>query len=293
MSPEDYALGAVNRLTANEIRSLEGLPPQARTTYRFHGQQPPKRVVNELPSGPVVDGVATLRLYDPIDSWGGEWGVSAKEFVSSLDKLTDVSEIRLHINSPGGEVFEGIAILNALRNHPARVVAVVDGIAASAASFIAAGADELIMGRNSELMIHDARGVCIGNAGDMAEMKQLLDHLSDNIASVYTQKAGGEVAGWREAMLAETWFSAEEAVDAGLADRVEEQPQPTNSFDLSNFKHAGRSQAPAPSVTATVGEKPELVVPPATLDEPQATGAATPTVVLRHRMKAKRLGLSA
>lgn len=253
------------------------LPPRATAegdrTYRFHGHQRPKRVVNELPAGPVEDGVATLRLYDPIDSWGGEWGVSAKEFVASLDKLAEATEIRLHINSPGGEVFEGIAILNALRNHPARVVAVVDGIAASAASFIAAGADELIMGRNSELMIHDARGICMGNAGDMREMVNLLDHLSDNIASVYAAKAGGTVADWRTAMLAETWYSAEEAVEAGLADRVEGDAQPTNSFDLSNFKHAGRSDAPAPQAVA---------------DE-QPTG--TSPFVLRHRMKGRETGL--
>src|SRR5699024_6271935 len=118
---------------------------------------------------PVVDdGVATMRLYDPIDSWGGDWGVSAKEFADALGALpADTSEIRLHINSPGGMVYEAIAILNQLRSHKARVVAVVDGLAASAASFIAAGADEVIMGRNTEMMVHDAWNFCIGNAADM------------------------------------------------------------------------------------------------------------------------------
>src|SRR3954451_13791039 len=200
--------------TADQVRMLEGLRHKVRfdggSRYRFHGENPPKRVANELPAGPVENGTAVLRLYDPIDSWGGEWGVSAKEFTTALDQLpADVHTIQLHVNSPGGEVFDGIAILNALRNHSAKVIAVVDGIAASAASFIAAGADEVVMGKNAELMIHDARGISIGNAADMQQMADLLNHLSDNIARVYTAKAGGKVEDWRQAMLAETWYSAE------------------------------------------------------------------------------------
>jgi len=202
---------------------------------------------------PGVKGDATtavIRLYDPIDSWGEFWGVSAKEFVAVLDDLPDtVTEIRLLINSPGGEVSEAIAMLNALRSHEARVVAVVEGVAASAASVIATGADELIMAPNSDLMIHDAWGLCIGNAADMHAMADLLDHLSDNLASIYAAKAGGDVADWRAAMAAETWYSAEEAVEAGLADSVAEQPAPAEAkarFDLSIFNFAGRQQAPGP-----------------------------------------------
>ena len=249
-------------LSPDQVRALEGLRDTVRSeqTYRFHGHNKPQRIVNEIAAGPVEDGTAVLRLYDPIDSWGGEWGVSAKEFTSTLDNLgRDVQTIQLHLNSPGGEVFEGIAILNALRNHKAKVVAVVDGIAASAASFIACGADELVMGQNAELMIHDARGICMGNAGDMQQMTDLLNHLSDNIASVYAAKAGGTKADWRTAMLAETWFSADEAVAAGLADRVEgDTEQPTNTFDLSIFAHAGRADAPVPTLvqSADDAEKP-------------------------------------
>lgn len=221
--------------------------------YRFHGRVPPSpegRVPlrAEAPPTDTQNGVAILRLYDVIDSWGGVWGISAKEFASALDDLgDDVTEIRLHINSPGGEVFEGVAILNALRNHKARVVAVVDGLAASAASFVAMGADEVVMGRNSELMIHDAWGIGLGNAEDMRDLADRLDHLSNNVASIYAEKAGGTTADWRAHMLAETWYSAEEAVAAGLADRIEKaQDKPKNTFDLSVFTYAGRAQAPAP-----------------------------------------------
>ena len=235
-------------------------------TYRFHGKVKPSADTRtplraEVPQVVEGDGVATLRLYDPVDSWGEFWGVSAKEFAATLDDLGPVTEIRLHINSPGGEVYEGIAILNLLRSHPARVVAVVDGIAASIASVIAVGADELIMGANSELMIHDAWGICVGDARDMRDIAGRLDALSDNLASVYAEKAGGDVAAWRDAMLAETWYSAREAVDAGLADSVtgdttdgaspDGEIVPRNDVDLSMFNHQGRADAPAPVMPAT------------------------------------------
>lgn len=196
---------------------------------------------------------AVIRLYDAIGGW---FGVTAKQFVSELDQL-DVDEIELHINSPGGIVWDGVAIRNALRQHPARVVSVVDGIAASAASFIALAADEVVMAPNSELMIHDASAICWGWARDMEKAAQDLHRVSRNIASMYAAKAGGTVEGWRELMLAETWYSAEEAVEAGLADRVDtdedpaETEQAKNAFDLSSvFAYAGRSAAPPPAALA-------------------------------------------
>jgi len=212
----------------------------------------------EIPGVRTDDKVAVLRLYDPIDSYGESWGVSAKEFAQVVDDLDDdVEEIRLLINSPGGEVFEGLAILNVLRNHDARVVAVVEGVAASAASFIACGVDELVMARNSELFIHDAWGLCVGNAADMRKLAEDLDHFSDNCASIYAAKAGGTVEEWRAAMAAETWYSAEEAVEAGLADSVDEQTDEAAAdkakarFDLSVFNVAGRHQAPVVTASAT------------------------------------------
>lgn len=205
----------------------------------------------QMTDSKIEDNVATLRLYDVIDSWGEWWGISAKEFTDKLDALpSTITEIRLRINSPGGDVFDGIAIMNALRAHDAHVVAIVDGIAASAASVVACGVDELVMARNSELMIHDAWGLCVGNADDMHKTAAELDHFSDNIASVYADKAGGGVEKWRAAMQAESWFSADEAVTAGLADSVDRADTATtdakNSFDLSIYKYSGRANAPAP-----------------------------------------------
>ncbi len=220
--------------------------------YRFRGALRPGTDVHRASVLTSTEGeTATLRLYDPIDSWGGEWGVSAKEFAAALDALSpDVHEIRLHINSPGGEVFEGIAIMNLLRGHSARVVAVVDGIAASAASFLACSADEVVMGRNSQLMIHDAWGLCVGNARDMRALGDTLDKISDNIAAVYSQKTGQSVPTCREWMLAESWYTADEAVTAGLADRVDEAAEAANHHDLSVFQYAGRAHAPEPAPKA-------------------------------------------
>jgi ATP-dependent Clp endopeptidase proteolytic subunit ClpP len=240
------------------------------TTYRFHGRNKPQNRVRtpiraEAP-GATTSGVAKIHLYDPIDSYGGYWGVSAAEFVETLNGLPDdTSEIRLHVNSPGGEVFEGIAIMNALRQHPASVTAVVDGLAASAASFIAVSADKVLMNPNTELMIHDAWGITIGPAADHEAMKDRLNALSDNIASVYAAKTGGAAADWRPAMLAETWYSADEAVAAGLADGVlgqettdapaDEEPidpadaeQARAAFDLGMFTYPGRASAPGPAL---------------------------------------------
>ena len=195
------------------------------------------------------NGVAEIMLYEEI----GYFGVTASDFAKEIKDL-DVSTIDLRINSPGGEVFEGIAILNSLRNHPAKKIVTVDGYACSAASFIAMAGDEIVMNKNSEMMIHDGLALCIGNASDMRETAELLDRVSDNIASIYAEASRGnkDKEHWRALMRAETWFTADEAVEAGLADRVvggkEGSGQTSNGWDLSIFNYTGRQGAPAPAI---------------------------------------------
>ena len=213
----------------------------------------PNRSRAEVAATVTDSGVATIRLYDPVDSWGGPFGVSAKEFVDTLDALPDeTEEIRLLINCPGGEVWEGMAIYNSLRSHKARIVTIVEGLAASAASFIAMAGDEVIMRPASELMIHDAWIVGIGNADGLREIADRIDAETMLIAEIYAEKAGTPADMWREAMRAETWFSPSEAVEAGLVDRVESgAPSPAasaNRFNLASFNYAGRREAPAPAV---------------------------------------------
>lgn len=226
------------------------------------------------------DGAVTLRLYDPLDSYGEEWGVSAKEFVNTLDALPeDTTEIRLLINSPGGEVWQGLAILNALRSHPAKVIAVVEGIAASAASFIAAGADELHMMQNARLFVHRAWGGCIGNAVDMQKMAADLTHEDRNLASIYAGKSGGDVDEWLQVMTDETYYSAEEAVEVGLADRVvkpkrgsaDPVKEANNRFDLSVF---ARRTPNARATTADDDSAPDPAGPDDTTNAPEPTAPA-------------------
>lgn len=164
---------------------------------------------------------ADIYLFDMI----GDWGVTAQDFVNDL-RAVKAGAITLHLNSEGGEVFDGLAIYESLRRHPANVTAVVEGLAASSASFIAMAADKIIMSPRGRMMIHDAHGVVIGNARDMTQMATLLDELSNTIADIYASRAGGTRASWRAAMAAGeggpdgTWYDAQAAVDAGLADEI-------------------------------------------------------------------------
>jgi ATP-dependent protease ClpP protease subunit len=154
-------------------------------------------------------------------------------------------------------VFDGIAIYNALKNHDGLVRVTVDSLAASIGSVIAMAADpgNLIIAKNGSMMIHDGFGMGIGNAGDLRELADLLDKTSDNIASIYADRTGLPAAQWREAMLAETWYVGQEAVDSGLADFVQGSPGAelgvAASWDLSVFaKRPGEPPAPDPAAAA-------------------------------------------
>lgn len=160
----------------------------------------------------------------------GFWGIAADEFVAELNKIS-TKNIKVRLNSPGGGVFDSIAIYNALVAHDATVHVQVDALAASGASIIAMAGDTITMMVGSQMMIHDALGIEIGNARAMREMAKFLDSQSDNIASVYAAKAGGDMKDWRAMMLAETWLMAAEAVDAGLADEVYSKPEPATEDD--------------------------------------------------------------
>lgn len=157
-----------------------------------------------------------IMIYDEI----GYWGITAQDFVSELKGITS-QNISLHLNSPGGEVFDGIAIYQALKSHAANVTITVDSLAASIASVIAMAGDKVVMAKNAQMMIHDGQSMCAGNAADMRYMVEQLDRASNNIASIYADRAGKGTQHWRSLMEAETWFDAESAVESGLADEVQ------------------------------------------------------------------------
>jgi ATP-dependent protease ClpP protease subunit len=192
-------------------------------------------------------------IYDEI----GYWGTRAGDFVNQLCEVS-TPKIDLHLNSPGGEVFDGVAIAECLRAHPAAVTVYVDSLAASIATVIAMSGDKIIIGRSAQMMIHNASGMCWGTAAAMREEADLLDRLSGQIAQTYADRCGKPKSHWQAAMDAETWYFGSEAVDAGLADEIMPmKPRPGTEddpdedllsarWDLSVFRYAGRAEAPPP-----------------------------------------------
>jgi ATP-dependent Clp protease protease subunit len=167
---------------------------------------------------------ATVYVYDMLVATDAdaEWwgGVSAQSLVPQLDQL-DVDVIHLRINSPGGDVFAGQAIAAALERHKAQVVAHIDGLAASAATAIAVAADEVVMAAGAMFMIHNAWTIAIGDKNDFIEVAALLEKVDGTLADRYAAHTGKPVAELKTLMDAETWFTAEEAVEFGFANAVE------------------------------------------------------------------------
>jgi ATP-dependent Clp protease protease subunit len=199
-----------------------------------------------------ADGsAAEVFLYDAIvaDPLEAEFfgGVAPEPFVKALRAL-NVGTINLRINSPGGSVFAGRAIEQALRDHPAKVVAHVDGVAASAAAFIAMGADEVVMGKGALMMIHKAWSLAYGNADDLISAAALLEKIDSTQVQTFADRTGQSPEQLNEWLAAETWFTADEAVAAGFADRVAEAaPKAQARWDLSAYAHAPQLPAePAP-----------------------------------------------
>ena len=195
-----------------------------------------------------TDGAPTRAKINIYDAIGGWWGTNAADFVTELDGL-DVDELEVHVNSPGGAVWDGIAIMNSLKKHRARVTVIVDGLAASAASIVAMAGDEVVMAEGSQMMIHQASGGVWGNADYIRDMAAILDKIDNNLAGIYARRTGTTRASWLDLMRAETWYNADEAVEAGLADRADSSLEGVDAeaaFDLSIFNYAGRSKAPAP-----------------------------------------------
>lgn len=192
---------------------------------------------------------AEIYIYEPIGESVWRDATSAKSIATQINAL-DVDEISVYINSPGGDAWDGLAIMNALRRHKATVTVTVDALAASAASVIVMAGDRIIMNRGAELMIHDVWTWASGNADDLREVASSLDKLSDSYASAYASRANGTREEFRAAMRAETWYSAEEAVAAGLADEwVDAPPAAARASTVScGFRYQGRAQAPAPQL---------------------------------------------
>jgi len=179
------------------------------------GREPKRAKINAL-----ADGGVEILLYDEI----GFWGITATEFVNQLNAI-DAPSITVRINSPGGDVFDGIAIHAALIRHPATITIHIDGLAASAASFIALAGKTVVMSESALMMVHCAWGFAIGNKSDMLETATILEKIDGQLGDIYAKKSGKTPAECLTMMAGDgkndgTWFTAEEAKEWGLVDEI-------------------------------------------------------------------------
>lgn len=172
------------------------------------------------PSAKADDEEATLYVYDAIGAW---FGIAATDFVQALAGIK-AKTIHLRIDSPGGSVFEAEAMQTALQQHPARVIAHIDGLAASAATTLALGADEIEISDGGVFMIHNAWNIAIGNKDDMLDAAAFLEKIDANISADYRRKTGASLEQIKAWMDAETFFSAAEALTHGFVDRIYTPP---------------------------------------------------------------------
>ncbi len=171
-------------------------------------------------------------IYDEI----GGWGITAKQFARDLKDLGKITQLNARIHSPGGDVFEGMAIYNILKNYPAHKVAHIDGLAASMASVIAMAFDEVVMPENAMMMVHKPWGGTMGDADDMRKYADLLDKVEGNLVGAYRDKTGMTDEQLHALLAEETWLTGREAVEKGFADTLTEPLAMAASLQSNRMK---------------------------------------------------------
>nr|WP_251073523.1 ClpP-like prohead protease/major capsid protein fusion protein [Shewanella sp. NKUCC05_KAH] len=222
-------------------------------------------------------------IYDEI----GGWGISAQQFARDLQALGKVGTITARIHSPGGDVFEGMAIYNMIKGHPAHKVCYIDGLAASMASVIAMAFDEVIMPENAMMMVHKPWGGTLGDAEDMRKYADLLDKVEGNLVGAYQHKTGLSEDELHALLAAETWLTGREAVEKGFANTLTDPLQMAASLnskrlkDFTNMPEALKNlfapqgnSAPNPLVPAPAAPNAQLPAPAATQPDTTAIQAA-------------------
>jgi ATP-dependent protease ClpP protease subunit len=207
---------------------------------------------------------AEVYIYGDIgDTFWGD-GVSAQSFVDELNGIT-AKKLSIRINSPGGSAYDGLTIANAIVRHSATTTTWIDGLAASAASIVAMAGDEVVMSKYGEMMLHNAHALVMGTSKDMREVAAQLDQLNASIASFYADRSttSDDAAAFARAMSKETWYNADEALEAGLVTRIDtsavrEETEKAVASALARtaetYRYSGRQAAPAP--VATTKESP-------------------------------------
>lgn len=179
--------------------------------------------------------IPEVMIYDQIgmDWWGD--GLSARDFREEFNAIK-ANEINLHINSPGGSIYEGLAIYNTIKSHPAKINGFVDGIAASISSVVLMASDTIIMPENADLLIHKPWSGIVGNSDDMRNEADELDRLEDQIAKIYSDRTGINIKEISRMMSEERWISGNDAVEMGFADEViENKKAAACMFDIGMF----------------------------------------------------------
>lgn len=164
---------------------------------------------------------ATLYIYDVIDAW---WGVSALQLAPVVAALDPATTLHVRVNSPGGDVFEGRAIRTALQQFKGKTIGHVDGLAASAATTVVDACDEIEISEGGMYMIHNGWTYAMGNKHEMRKNADLLDKVDAAIVADYARRTGQDTKQLVDWMDSETWFSAEEAVEHGFANRLATLP---------------------------------------------------------------------
>ena len=180
---------------------------------------------------------ADVYIFDEI----GTYGITAQEFINDIKDLKDLP-INLRINSLGGDVFDGMAMYNVIKRREAKTTVYIEGIAASIATIIALGADEVVMAENSLFMIHNAWGGTMGEAKDMRKTAETLDKISGELTDIYRKKTGLSYDVLAEMMDEETWLNAEEAFELGFVDTISDSIKVAAKYDVSKFKNITQEQ---------------------------------------------------
>lgn len=203
--------------------------------------------------------VADVFIYDEI----GWFGVSAQEFVKDLNAL-NVKTVRLHLNTPGGSVFDGVAIYNALKQHAAKVETYIEGLAASSGSIVALAGDTVYMAENAFYMIHEPYVLAIGDSNELRKTADVLDKIRDTMVTTYIKASGSDEEQIKQWIADETWFTAEEAKAAGFVDEITEEVEAAAGYDLSVYgnvpenllaefgKNSGKGKNRSPGMSGTL-----------------------------------------
>lgn len=221
------------------------------------------------------DGALELCIYGDIVDAGTidaleAWGYSTESFTSALavkkalDNAGPYSSIRLRINSPGGDAFEGMAIHSLLTSQPKPVTACIDGVAASSASIVAMAASVRIMGRTAMMMAHDAWTDCRGNKNDLLKMAGTLDKVDESIAAAYMDRTGMSLEDIKGLMNAETWMTAQDCVDKGFATGITALPEEEEASAMAmarGFKTLAKLKNLPPALQPAPLSSPASAIP--------------------------------